>query len=348
MTDLSPETATAIRQVEKLLRLAAKHPTEAEGIAAANKAQELLTKFNLDMATVERGSDSGKREDAKMKGGLYHYQRDLWEAVAELNFCLYWNQYVYDPDKVGRRKATWRDQYRNERATGTTISIKEGQTIKVQGGYRFVHRVVGRIVNTTATRVMAEYLEQTIERLTRERLNGEGSQFFTKWAISYREGIAERVIEKIYDQRRDLLKKEARAAREAEKRAQEAAAAPFSSATTLTISSYSKSEKEANYDVLYGEGWSARQAAERAERAKAQAEAEAEYTAWAAAHPEEAAAEAKAERERDKKRRVSYGRASYRETKSRDYGAFRAGQEAGASVSIHRQADDRKAAGALR
>lgn len=330
MTDLSPDAQRAIRQVEKLLRLAAKHPTEAEGISAANKAQELLLAYNLDMATVERGSDSGKREDAKMKGGLYHYQRDLWEAVAKLNFCLYWNQYVYNKDKVGRRKNRY-----------------TGRPERVNGGYDFVHRVVGRTVNVTATRVMSEYLEQTIERLTRERLNGEGSQFFTRWAISYREGIAERVIEKIYERRKAQLRKEEREAREVAKRASDAAMAPASSATTLTVSAYSKSEQDANMDVVNGEGWSAKMAARRAEAARVEAEAEAEYTAWAEANPEEAQKAAEDKRKAASKQRYSFGRASYRETKARDYGAYHAGHEAGAGVSIDLQAGKQKTAGLL-
>lgn len=328
MTDLSPEAQRAIRQVEKLLRLAAKHPTEAEGIAAANKAQELLTAYNLDMATVERGSDSGKREDAKMKGGLYHYQRDLWQAVAELNFCLYWNQYVFNKDKAGRRKERW-----------------SGRTIRTQGGYDFVHRVVGRVANVVATRVMAEYLEQTIERLTRERLNGNGSQFFTRWAISYREGIAERIIEKIYERRKVQLNKERREQHEAERAAAMAASAGFSASTALTLSSYTKSEREANLDIVYGEGWSARQAAERAERARAAAEAEAAYVAWAKAHPEEVAAEAERERKEVRKSRWRGGTRDYKERRNdrRDWGAYKAGHDAGARVSIDQQADHRKA-----
>lgn len=336
MTDLSPEAQTAIRQIEKLLRMAARHPNEAEGVAAASKAQQLLTAYNLDMATVERGSDSGRREDAKMKGGLYQYQRDLWEAVAKLNFCLYWNQYVYDANKVGRRKATARDRLYG----GVTTSV-----VRVKGGYNFVHRVVGRVVNTTATRVMSEYLEQTIERLTRERLNGDGSQFFTRWATSYREGIAERVIEKIYERREAQLSKERREQREQDKRATEAAMAPMSSATTLTLSSYTKSEQDANYDVIHGEGWSARQAAERAQWAREAAEEEAARVAWAKANPEEA-------RQREEERRKEAAKSHYRggrsgPVKHRDYGAYKAGHEAGASVSIDQQAGQRKTAGLL-
>lgn len=353
MIDLSNEARDAIGKIEKLLRLAGKNTNEAEASAAAAKAQELMTKYNLDMATVEQGSDSGKREDAKLSGGLYHYQRDLWRAVAELNFCLHWSQYVYDRDKVGRRKATWKDQYGSEylnrqAPVGNVNKIKRGQVIKVQGGYRFVHRVVGRKVNVAATRVMAEYLEQTIERLTRERLKGEGSQFFTRWAISYREGIASTIVDKIYQRRQHLLRAEARKQREAEKRATEAAAAPFSSATALTLSDYVKSEHDANMDVVNGEGWSARVAMRRAEAAREAAEEEAAYVAWAKANPEEAQRKEAEERAERAKYRYRGGRADYRDNKKVDYGAYRSGEEAGKNVSLDQQADDRRGRRAIR
>lgn len=343
MTDLSDEARDAIGKIEKLLRLAGKNTNEAEASAAAAKAQELMTRYNLDMATVEQGSDSGKREDAKLSGGLYHYQRDLWRAVAELNFCLHWSQYVYDKDKVGRKKASWRDSYNSEGANGER-KIREGQVIKVQGGYRFVHQVVGRKVNVAATRVMAEYLEQAIERLTRERLNGEGSQFFTRWAISYREGIASTIIDKIYERRSHLLRAEKRKQHAADKRAAEAAAAPFSSATALTLSDYVKSEYDANMDVVNGEGWSARVAMARAEAAREAAEEEAAYVAWKTANPEEARKKEAEEREARKKDRYRGGSRSYEDRKAdnRDYGAYRSGEEAGKNVSLDQQADDRR------
>lgn len=342
MIDLSPEARDAIGKIEKLLRLAGKNTSQAEASSAAAKAQELMTRYNLDMATVEQGSDSGKREDAKLSGGLYHYQRDLWYAVAELNFCLHWSQYVYDKDKTGRRKATRRDVIMSAYDDRPIPILREGQIIKVQGGYRFVHQVVGRKVNVAATRVMAEYLEQVIERLTRERLNGEGSQFFTRWAISYREGIASTIIDKIYQRRQHLIRAEQRKQREADKRAAEAAAAPFSSATALMLSDYVKSEHDANMDVVNGEGWSARVALARAEAAREAAEEEACYVAWAKTNPEEAAKQEAKEREARKKDRYRGGRADYRDRKQTDYGAYRSGEEAGKNVSLDQQTDDRR------
>ncbi len=76
--DLTDEQRRAIEQVEKLLRLAGKNQNENESAAAAAKAQELLAKYNLDMATVEQnsGASSGKREDTKFEGG----QSEQWRA----------------------------------------------------------------------------------------------------------------------------------------------------------------------------------------------------------------------------------------------------------------------------
>lgn len=318
--DLSPEARRAIEQVEKLLRLAGKNQNENEAAAATAKAQELLAKYNLDMSIVEQnsGTSSGKREDTKFEGGLYHYQRDVWEAVAELNFCMYWNMYAYDKAKTEKRR---------------------------RPSYTFQHRVVGRTVNVVATRGMADYLLGAIERLTRERFP-EPSQFFTRRANSFREGLAETVIGKIYDRRRHLLKADLKAERDAKRAAEKLQREGVSTATTLTLSTLRKSEEDANTDFLYGEGTSARWAQEEAERAEAKRIRDEQYTAWARANPEEARKE---EEERRKARRAGgYGRASYRDTKGRDYGAYYEGQDKGKAISIDPQAESRKTAGLLK
>lgn len=321
--DLSPEARRAIEQVEKLLRLAGKNQNENEAAAATAKAQELLAKYNLDMSIVEQnsGASSGKREDTKFEGGLYHYQRDVWEAVAELNFCMYWNQYKWNKDKPKSRR------------------------YPMGGGYVFQHRVVGRTVNVVATRGMADYLLGAIERLTRERFP-EPSQFFTRRANSFREGLAETVIGKIYERRQHLLKEDLKKERDAKRAAEKLQREGVSTATGLTLSTLRKSEEDANTDFLYGEGTSAKWAAEEAKRAAAKEKRDREYTAWAKAHPEEAAAK-EAER-RKERRRGGWGRASYRDSKERDYGAYYEGQDKGKAISIDPQTEQRKAAGLLK
>lgn len=326
---LSPEAQKAVEQVEKLLRLAGKNSNQNESAAATAKAMEILAKYNLDMSIVEQNSgDKGRREDTKFAGGLYQYQRDLWRAVAELNFCLYWNQYSHDP---------------NKKSNSARAKRRRELGLSDRGGYRFEHRVVGRTVNVTGTRVMAEYLLGAIERLTRERYP-EPSQFFTRSATSYREGLAESVIDKIADRRRDILKKEQLVERAAKKRADDAARAGVSTATTLVLSTYTKSEEDANIDFVYGEGTSAQWAQQEAEHAAKRKREREEYTAWAAANPEEAA---KKEEERRKSRRSSWNAGMGGDRKQRDNSAYYSGMDKGKEISIDPQTDGRKTRGLL-
>lgn len=228
--DLTDAQRKVIDQAEKLFRLAGKNSNEHESTAATAKAIDLLARHNLDMSIMEQnsGASSGKREDTKFEGGLYQYQRDVWEAVAKLNFCFYWNQYTYDKDKKPSRRRPY------------------------GGGYKFQHRVVGRTVNVVATRGMADYLLGAIERLTRERFP-EPSQFFTRRANSFREGLAETVIGKIYDRRRHLLKADEKAQRDAKRAAEKLEREGVSTSTVLTLSTLRKLEEDANTDFMYGE-----------------------------------------------------------------------------------------------
>lgn len=321
---LTDEQRTVIDKVEKLLRLASRNTNEQEAALAASKAQELLTAYNLDMAAVEQssGASSGAREDAKLKGGVYQYQRHLWCSVADLNFCLYWCRQRWET--VKRRKRSW---------DGT---MREREVEK-----RFwEHRVVGRKVNVTATRAMASYLEQAIERLVRERLNGQNNMLFSRWAVSYREGAAANIMERIWDRRRHLMDEEKRKQQAAEAAARAAGRDGVSTATALTIATYSTQEDDANYDFIYGEGTSARWAADRAERARKAKEAEDAYTAWAQANPKEAAKE-EAKRKRDEER-AARRRSGSSGGKEQDLSAFYAGYDAGKKVSLEPQVNDPK------
>ena len=167
---LTDEQVKIVQRVEKLLALAnRKKGNEAEAAAAAAKAQEMLAAYNIDMAMVEQGTgSSGRREEAKHSGGVYLYQRDLWRAVAELNFCMYWTQ------------SGWKKIEVNRRAYDGTL--RKETNYKLQ----YEHRVVGRTVNVQLTRTMSSYLEQTIERLVMDRLENDNNQRFSRWAVSYR------------------------------------------------------------------------------------------------------------------------------------------------------------------
>lgn len=328
MTVLDNEQQQIIDKVEKLLRLANKNQNEAEAAAATAKAQELLAAYNLDMAMVgEHGGGDAKREQQRLKGGAYKYQRWLWQAVAELNFCMYW---------CDQKWIHYQKRRRNMDGSMHTVDWPRLQ---------WHHFLVGRVVNVASTRVMAEYLEQVVERALRERLKDQVSgivphnQLFSKWSVSFRTGAMSRIVEKVEERRNEVLAEEHR------KKA-EAARAGTSTANALTISTYKSAEEDANMDFIYGEGWSAKQAAKRAERAAARRAAEEEYTRWAAAHPEEAAkaaAKARKEEERRASRRSRSGsRRRYKsDSDNLDNGAYFAGYDAAENISIDQQVGDR-------
>lgn len=335
-TQITPEQrADILRKLSKLMNT--KGTTEAEASARVGKAQALLAQYNLTMDDVEReGDGSGRRADEKLRGGFYQWERDLWEAVAELNFCWYMRWWNYVDAKPRRYRVSL---YSN--------AYDAGEVREVHGQKKvYQHRLIGRVVNIAQTKAMAGYLMQVTNRLTMERLHGDNSQGLSKWAISFREGITARVVEKLQDRRRQALREEEERVRAARKMAMEGA----STETGLTLATLTKRESEANADFVFGEGWSAKKAAERANRAAWRKMSEDQRTQMAADNPEEARRQA--ERDRDEERaakrpyRGGWGGGSTERVK--DMGAFRAGYEAGERVSIDQQAGDTKVAGRLK
>lgn len=299
-----------LNQIKALLNLADNNDSEAEAASAAAKAQELMDQWNLSEAAVMRaGGKDGRREDARVRGGFYRWQRELWKAVAELHFCMYWTQEGWGQD----------------------IYSKSDKKVRVKR-----HRLVGRIVNTTATQHMANYLEQVIEREVVMAISGmqewNNKLRYSNWATSFRKGMADRLIERLAERRAVKL---------AEARAVDTSGASTSRA--LTLVDVLQMEEDANNDFLYGEGWSqARRddAQKWAEERRAQREAAA---AWAAAHPEEAAAKKKAEQEasdaywRKNGWRWNRGSGRSRDDSNIDRSAYRAGSETGGKVSLDQQ-----------
>src|SRR5262245_16004988 len=131
-------TQKAVDRIYKLLQLAAKNPNEAEAAAATAKAQEYLAAYNLTVARVEAsasGATSGKRLDEAVRGGFYKYQRRLWEAIADLNFCMYWTLLV--------------------RVKEDSVIARRRRQMGRPPGWTHEHRLVGRQINVIATQNMA-------------------------------------------------------------------------------------------------------------------------------------------------------------------------------------------------
>lgn len=300
MSGLTDEQLAVIEKVRKLLALANNNPSEEEASVASAKAMQILAAFNLDMAVVEQGGKSSKRSDQFLAGGLYVWQRELWLAVAELNFCQYW----YVP----------------------------GQT----RGSKYEHRLLGRKENVVGTQLMATYIQNAIERLAREKA-GQGSRYFVREMIAYREGMADRLCSRLRQLRRDQEKAEA------DRRSN----APPSDGKSLILADVREAEEAANYDYLNGEGAWARKKAREAEGRRILDEMVRKRREWEAANPEKAAAERKA-REAEWRKEQSKSKARYRERaptdrerrmSSQDY---HEGWDKGGSINLDRQIDKSK------
>ena len=232
-TETETKIAAVIERAKKLLALAQNNDNEAEAAAASAKFTKLMEDHNLDMAVLGKsgkGHQGAPRKDQKQKGGLYGWQRDLWKSCAELNMCVYW-------------------------------SLKG-----LEKGAVYEHRILGSEVNVLATRLLAEYLQQTVERLAQDWAKDAGyKSCFVREAIAYREGIAKRLTERLAEARRERIREDARKAAEAAAAAKHPSAAP---GTGLVLADVIQSEDDLNYDYQcgYEPGTTARLRAERTAR----------------------------------------------------------------------------------
>jgi Protein of unknown function (DUF2786) len=306
---------SVIEKIRKLLAMADGNANEHEAAIAAAKAQELLEAYNLDMAAI--GKDGGAfapRQDKNKAGGLYSWQRHLWNAVANLNFCNYW--YI----------------------RGLTA------------GSQYEHRVLGSHVNVISTEVMADYLQQTIERLARNWVteNRPGKSIFIKEAIAYREGIAHRISERLWAQRREHLAEQA-AKQKAER--ERNAAQGINTENALVLQDVVNTEEDLNNDYInrWEPGTSARYRKDREVRQAAAERAAMEILRkqdeWDEAHPEEAAKRKARERKMQERLYEEWVRNAkktrYRkptpEQERMMLGSYSEGYREGDKVSLNRQ-----------
>jgi len=317
------KTEAVIEKVRKLLALAHGNDNEHQAEAAANKARELLEAHNLDMAHIAKANGGGNgyaaRDKQILRGGLYQWQRELWNQTASLNFCKYWF------------------------IRGTHV------------GTSYKHELLGSKVNVITTTIMAQYLEGTVERLAREwvRINRPGLSIFTKEAIAYREGMTNRLVTRMWNLRQERIKEE-----EAKVKAEREmnAARGVNTENALTIADVMSTEDDLNVDHMWNwpPGTSARKRKER-EAAQEVADREAaeilrKQEEWDAAHPEEAAARKRKEakeaeakwQEFIKKSKNQRPRQLTAEELRRGMGSYRDGYDKGGEVSLDKQIDQDK------
>jgi hypothetical protein len=310
-------------RLQKILALADNNPNEAEAEAAMAKAQELMAEHNLTMSMVVSagGAESETRLKSEVKlshgngrGAMYQYQRDLMAAIAEANFCFHLIR------TVGRE------------FNYSTSRWSAGKKM---------HVLIGRESNVVSATLMFDYLNETMERLV--PLDGNSSRL-SRSAISWKEGCANRLRDRLRSRTLDLTVKsraeaeeKRRAAREASAAANHPSASPATTANALVILDLGdvfSTERDLNMDLYYGyePGTTARERKERA--AKREAQVQTEIHEKPMSPKEKAKAEERArkywERE-DRKEQAKWDR--------KDLSAYFSGQKAGDKIGLDRQVD---------
>jgi hypothetical protein len=280
---------SVIRKIQKLLAIGQhKTTSENEAAAAMSMAQELLAKYNLDMSIIQdtvvvggTAQEQEKREQTKInKSAAYKWQQRLCRVIAEANFCWYWAQ-EFNEQVTRNKEQTWRKVKR--------------------------HVVLGSEVNSIAVTMMYSYLAETIEDIIPYR----ASEKLSKSAVSWREGCASRLEERITELAYRMQHPEEKEGLKAKE-------------TGLVLQSLVKKEYGRNYDALYGEGCYERSLVRQAEYAAKPKEPEVELTD---------AEKAKQQKASDKWWE-KYQREQQREIDKRDLKAFMAGRQTAETISL--------------
>jgi hypothetical protein len=333
INEMADVKETVIRRIQLLLQMAnRKEDNEAEAESAMALAQKLLAANNLEyamvMATHVKGGTVAAPEEQREKTKIsrsaqYQWQRDLWKALAEANFC--WHSII--------------EVFEGKRGKGRVSKVPVKR-----------HMVIGRVSNVVAVRLMGEYLEDTIERLVVTTAGFSPLTRMSRSACSWKAGCAARLEERIT------------ALAEARKGESDAARTETPSATTaLVLRDVYQQEYAANYDVKYGAGsyqrqltasaeWEAGREAREEQERQAQAKAEAD---WLVYLQNETPAQKKAREREEKQARIRADRArhrmhrrwaneSYREASKVDREAYRAGAKAGEGISLNAQISEQR------
>lgn len=189
--------------------------SEAEAQTAMQLAQELMMKHNLDMAVIEAASDDKVRAVERVReesrGKVrYKWQRELAKYVAEANFCYHlikfdskWRDGRYVPcDQPGDHAdhvddgAGGHSCFKNDKTGVYEYYVRGGRQTTAQ------HVLVGRKANVITATLMFQYLTNTIEELVPLE---NTQQRFSRSAMSWKEGCADRLCERLADKRRDLI-----------------------------------------------------------------------------------------------------------------------------------------------
>ncbi len=334
---------SVITRIQKLLALAADGgATEAEATNAAEKAQYLMSLHNLEIATIQAYGGAAAPGSTRTTTGftdrtVYKWRRSLMQKVAKLNFCH--SSLNFKTERFDRPR------------------VFDGYTL------------IGREANIASSRVMFDYLTQTIERLARTYADDNGLNMFERDAIYFRQGCSERLQDRLNQRYYQILADQEAKAHEADRANQS-----YSGSTlpTVVLRNYAQEEFELNLDMEcgYPPGTTTAKRRDRVAKDVAMDAYQKEHScSWSVAydvlfggitHAEavarERASEARhatavAKPETDKQRRKREDREQrqsdrsserwHREDAHRHTPGYRAGHSAAADIGLDAQIDDR-------
>lgn len=331
MSSSEPQQAPNARIIAKLQKILALANTpippdasdalrasmEAEATHAAQMAQELMAAYNLSMA--ELGATGGTQEGDKRttdkyeRSAMFTYWRKLWEACAVVNYC--W----YEAIKIQEWKRGHDGNYKYHYKTHH-------------------HQFIGREVNVAATKVLGEYLEETVNRLCPYKPGRSSS----KSQVSWKEGCVQRLVERLHEQKREIERRDAQ---------QREAAAASNTGTAITLRSVAKFEEDENYAHKYGrEALLRMQSYRHAEgcdcrfceqRRESLVRYEQQRAASVATEKPETPAQKRKRQEREQRQSDKYweqqARKQERERNKYDQDALKQGRQAAENISLNKQ-----------
>lgn len=218
MTNDQAIDSKVISRLMKLRALAADGgANEHEANLAAEKFQQIMRDNNLTMASLEVAgvrAEGGERQKETQKGrAAYKYQQSLMRTIAKVNFV--------------------------------SLSVASSYNGKrwIESGYN----MIGREANVIATRQLFDYLNGTAERLAFAYVGSNNRKRLSREAIAFKEGVSERLAERLQDRHYKAI-----AAQKAEARKANAGHESDGTALVLVLEDVAQNEADANADFQWG------------------------------------------------------------------------------------------------
>jgi hypothetical protein len=193
--------------------------TEGEADNAARMVQKLCLENNISLAQVESMGGVGEEGSARTKTGrkgnaMYKFQQTLMAACADVNF-------VY-------QEVSYRYTNGHRRAKGYVL--------------------IGREANVVATQLLFDYLASTCENLGIEYVGGDNRRRMSIEALSFKEGCADRIAERLRTRHEEQLAEQKREARQRNAAASHPSAAT-GTALVVVMEDYEQAEADRNNDL---------------------------------------------------------------------------------------------------